>query len=210
MDDWLAEEGELDWLDDPRRGPLATAGSSERASGQQPRPERPTRGRATRSPAGPETFQQRRRILVLAALGLAVVVGVVIAIVTSGGGSSRGSPAATETTPPTSAPETPLETTTTPATGQSTTPAQTPPSLRVTLPADGFLGIGDSGSAVVALQKALAALGLQVGTPDGKFGPKTEAAVIAFQKANGLDPDGIVGKKTAPKLNAALAAAANS
>jgi peptidoglycan hydrolase-like protein with peptidoglycan-binding domain len=31
---------------------------------------------------------------------------------------------------------------------------------------------------------------------DGQFGGGTEAAVIAYQRAHGLDPDGIVGPKT--------------
>ena len=37
-------------------------------------------------------------------------------------------------------------------------------------------------------------------TPDGIFGAKTKAAVVEFQKANGLDPDGIVGQNTWRKL----------
>lgn len=32
--------------------------------------------------------------------------------------------------------------------------------------------------------------------PDGKFGPKTEAAVIHYQMSNHLTPDGVVGPKT--------------
>lgn len=49
---------------------------------------------------------------------------------------------------------------------------------------------GDSGSDVEQVQRSLA---LPV---DGDFGPLTEAAVIAFQKAAGLTPDGAVGEAT--------------
>lgn len=40
-------------------------------------------------------------------------------------------------------------------------------------------------------------------TADGNFGPKTEAALRAFQRAHGLTPDGIVGPKTWAALDAA-------
>ena len=50
---------------------------------------------------------------------------------------------------------------------------------------------GSKGKAVKVLQVILG--GLEV---DGSFGPATQAAVIAFQKAHGLGPDGIVGPKT--------------
>jgi peptidoglycan hydrolase-like protein with peptidoglycan-binding domain len=76
--------------------------------------------------------------------------------------------------------------------------------LRVALPASGTLRRGDHGSAVETLQKALVALGFAPGRPDGVFGANTEAAVVDFQRSNGLQPDGIVGKETARTLNAGL------
>ena len=47
---------------------------------------------------------------------------------------------------------------------------------------------------------ALNALGYDCGSVDGIFGSKTKAAVLAFQKANGLGADGIVGPLTWGKL----------
>jgi peptidoglycan hydrolase-like protein with peptidoglycan-binding domain len=48
------------------------------------------------------------------------------------------------------------------------------------------LQIGATGADVKRLQKALNAAGFNCGTPDGAFGPGTQAAVKAFQSA--LDP----------------------
>ncbi|MBT8213728.1 MAG: peptidoglycan-binding protein [Acidimicrobiia bacterium] len=55
---------------------------------------------------------------------------------------------------------------------------------------------GSSGDEVMALQKSLAAMGINPGPADGIFGPKTAAAVKQFQEKAGLDADGIAGPKT--------------
>lgn len=62
---------------------------------------------------------------------------------------------------------------------------------------------GSKGDAVKALQKQLIALGYDVGKKgvDGDFGSATLAAVKAFQKANGLKADGVVGESTWAKLD---------
>ncbi|MEK9176796.1 MAG: peptidoglycan-binding protein [Patescibacteria group bacterium] len=51
------------------------------------------------------------------------------------------------------------------------------------------------------LQLVLAARGHFAYEPTGYFGPLTEAAVVAFQTANGIEPAGIVGPKTRAALN---------
>jgi peptidoglycan hydrolase-like protein with peptidoglycan-binding domain len=68
----------------------------------------------------------------------------------------------------------------------------------------GALSQGMSGDDVRAVQQKLKELGL-FNEPEitGYFGPKTEAAVKAFQDAAGLKADGIVGKQTKQKLFAA-------
>ncbi|MDB4928667.1 MAG: hypothetical protein JWM10_1151 [Myxococcaceae bacterium] len=54
---------------------------------------------------------------------------------------------------------------------------------------------GSEGRAVRVLQEALVELGYEIDV-DGDFGRGTEAAVLGFQEANGLDADGVVGPNT--------------
>lgn len=50
------------------------------------------------------------------------------------------------------------------------------------------------------IQRALKNAGFDVGTIDGKIGPKTKKAVEDFQKSKGLKADGKVGPKTWAEL----------
>jgi hypothetical protein len=61
-----------------------------------------------------------------------------------------------------------------------------------------ILARGSTGDDVRTLQAALRSLGLYPPPAriDGDFGPKTEAAVMAFQSSRGLAVDGIVGAAT--------------
>ena len=60
---------------------------------------------------------------------------------------------------------------------------------------EALLMTGDRGAEVLALQRRLNALDAEL-EEDGAFGTGTRAAVIAFQGANGLRPDGVVGAET--------------
>jgi peptidoglycan hydrolase-like protein with peptidoglycan-binding domain len=86
------------------------------------------------------------------------------------------------------------------------------------LPADGVIGSntwgrmpadpntpvvkrGSTGSAVAGLQKGLLTFGgagspTDPGPSDGDFGPRTEAAVKAYQAQHGLAVDGVVGPRS--------------
>lgn len=58
------------------------------------------------------------------------------------------------------------------------------------------LSLGSRGPNVKLIQSLLNRIGYNAGPVDGIFGPQTQAAVIAFQRDNGLVPDGIVGPAT--------------
>ncbi|PYG87917.1 RHS repeat-associated protein, partial [Ruminiclostridium sufflavum DSM 19573] len=60
--------------------------------------------------------------------------------------------------------------------------------------------LGTRGDTVQAIQEKLNKLGYNVGKADGIFGEKTKAAVIKFQKDNGLTVDGIVGNQTLTEI----------
>ncbi len=76
--------------------------------------------------------------------------------------------------------------------------------------ADGVLKSGDRGPEVVALQRQLNALGYRgrdgepLETRSGIFGPETDYALRAFQRAHGLEVDGKAGRsETLPALERA-------
>jgi peptidoglycan hydrolase-like protein with peptidoglycan-binding domain len=58
-------------------------------------------------------------------------------------------------------------------------------------------------SDVRSLQQRLRALGWDTGPADGRFGPRTQTAVLGFQAAAGVQVDGIVGPRTRAALRRA-------
>lgn len=76
-------------------------------------------------------------------------------------------------------------------------PAAEPPAAPGALAGRPTLRRGATGELVDQIQEKVEV------SVDSKFGPKTEAAVRAFQRAHGLVPDGIVGPNTWAALDAA-------
>jgi len=65
--------------------------------------------------------------------------------------------------------------------------------------------LGDKSHEVLVLQENLARLGYFHASPTGYYGQLTYAAVIEFQQAAGLKPDGLAGAQTLAAIQRALA-----
>ena len=69
------------------------------------------------------------------------------------------------------------------------------------------LELGRTGNDVYALQARLIELRYMTGVADGVFGVETQEALKAFQKNNGITPDGVAGANTIRKINGSAKAA---
>jgi peptidoglycan hydrolase-like protein with peptidoglycan-binding domain len=114
----------------------------------------------------------------------------------------------TEAPPPTTEPEPPPTTTTTepevepePEPEPEAEPEVEPTPGSDPGPGAGVLAPGDQGDAVLFVQQRLLDLGFWLPAADGVYSSSTSQAVLAFQKAQGLDRDGIAGPATIAALD---------
>lgn len=112
--------------------------------------------------------------------------------------AATATPKATNTPRPTATPKPTARKTATPK------PTATPKVDNV------YLSHGSSGAKVKTMQTRLIELGYLTGSASGKVDDITELAIIAFQKRNSLDADGIAGPGTLEKLYSKSARQASS
>lgn len=225
LDDWLGDVSDEDW------SAGAAELADERRATQVPQDRSTPEGHTERSglavssaQALPVPTTEARRAAVerrraVAALVLLLLIGLAAAAAVLLLRDGADAPVTTTPESPIVATPTPTETDPVQTTTPSTTPAETTPDADArtfTLPEGTKLQRGESvgesdltvstdPELIAELQRALATAGYDPGSPDGTFGLNTEAAVVAFQQANGLSPDGIVGPETADALNGAVA-----
>src|SRR5688500_8341783 len=90
--------------------------------------------------------------------------------------------------------------------GLSSTLFKDKPALRE-VAEGGEIAFGARGDGARLIQQALKQLGNPTLSTDGIYGRGTQAAVAAFQRANGLNPSGTVDQRTLAKLDEKLGAA---
>jgi N-acetylmuramoyl-L-alanine amidase len=155
-------------------------------------------------PGGGELAQRARGVPGVVVFWLAAALALAACDGTGSSGAAQGAPttaAPSTAAPTTAAPTTAAPTTNAPTTAAPTTAAPTTTKPKPKKPAEpAKLRSGSSGRAVEALQRRLAELGYQVHEVDGHFGSETHHAVVAFQKVNRLDRDGVVGPVTRKAL----------
>ena len=228
LDDWLGDISDEDWS-------VGAPEFAEQRRAAPVRQERSTpeshteRGSLAVSSAQalPVATTEARRAVVkrrraLAALVLLLLIGLAPAAAVLLLRDGAEAPVTTAPESPVVATPTPTETDPVQTTTPSTTPTETTPAApgadapTYTLPEGTKLQRGESvgesdltvstdPELIAELQRALTTAGFDAGTPDGTFGQNTEEAVVAFQQANGLSPDGIVGPETAAALSRAVA-----
>jgi hypothetical protein len=141
--------------------------------------------------------RMRRQLVVVVAILVLIACAGVLAV----GTQSRTHASISSNGPDEVAPRQTTSSTVPPA-PRSSTAGSTTTSLTATAttPSLPLLFEAATGADVRALQARLVDLGFWLGTENGRFGAKTEHAVVAFQKANSLERDGIVGLATRSKL----------
>ncbi len=152
-----------------------------------------------------------RRLLLLGGAVALAAIAIAVVLATRGGDDSASSttgdtsaivePTPGEVTPP------PLDPTDVDP-PSSTDPPATPPAssgnLQPINPNGPPIREGSEGERVRRLQEALAAFGYEPGAADGAYGPATRDAIIAFQRDNNLDADGVAGRATIRAVNAQI------
>jgi Putative peptidoglycan binding domain len=218
LDDWLGDISDDDWSEHPteraERGHASPSLAyqvlpSHEGDVRRPQAANPA-ARAVAAAEARRAVIERRRLVAGLVVVVVLAAAVVIAVLLLRGGGQApvaSVPASTSTTPvpgetrPSVSSTSPSPSTTPPSTTSSTGGAST-----FALPEGTKLQRGEGDPALIEdLQQALSSAGYDPGPADGTFGRRTEAAVVAFQEANGLSVDGRVGPETASALNSAVA-----